>query len=156
MSHSTHSANYIRVAKALVLKPIKIHLHFETHLTVVLNGEQEYAAFKEILLIQKSVILLFYMNLSWRYDHSILLHLQFQSLAKQQLRIELQVWHIQQFPGASLYFITTLWRTMIPSPSINLTGSYSRCFISTSHTWIAPCLGLRHIRRSAEVQQFRH
>lgn len=62
--------------KLWFLNPIKINLHFETDLTVVLNAEQEHSAFREILPnTQKSLILLFHLN-SRRivHIHRILLH----------------------------------------------------------------------------------
>lgn len=140
--------------KLWFLNPIKINLHFETDPTVVLNAEQEYSAFKEILLIHKFS----YLAISPEFKENCA-HSQnsstFQSLPSHPLRTKPQLWHMEQlFRTAPLYFIPRCqgqWSHHQVWPCLAAAGG-APCLLGTQGSPLARVGGT--LRRSAGVQQF--
>lgn len=136
--------------KPWFLNPIKINLQFETHLTVVLNAEQEYSAFGEILLTHKSQSSCY---LTWIQGELCTFTESFYIPELTQPPAQ----HYTPSPahGATSrtapLFHSKVLRAVTPSPSTDLPGSCSRCSLSAGHR-DRP----RTSRRSAGVQQFQH
>lgn len=156
MSHSTHSANYIRVAEAVVLK------HHQDSSTLWNRPNSCFEWWTRICSVQRdsantkvsylAVLCEFKLRVCSQHSSTTTISKLTQETVKNWTP---SLAHTSISRSIPLFYYNTV-KNKIPSPSMNLTGSYSRCLISASHKWIAPCLWRRHLRRSAEVQQFGH
>lgn len=156
MSHSSHSANYIRVVKAVVLKPHQNSSTFSNRSSSCFEyWTRIFSILRDSANTQKSVILLFHLN-SRRivHIHRILLHSRAYPATCSELNPKFGTQsNFQDTPPVP-------WQCVQDSDPITKHGPAWQ-LLEVLHLLLAhrdppPCPWRRHVRRSAGVQQFQH
>lgn len=135
--------------KPWFLNPIKMNLHFESDLTVVLNAEQEYSAFRDPSSNLSCYFTWIQGELCTFTEFFYITELT-QPPAQNYTP---SLAHGATFRTAPLFHSKVLTAVM-PSPSMDLPGSCSRCSTSAWYTGIPPLQWWRRVK--AGVQQFQH